>query len=97
MARLAFAHLQSDLLSEHNVTYRQGADRHGTQSLLPATSSVTVAHVYRRPDMNPVSRLVSLPMTSSSPFSPTDLAVLETDISAAVGAIGPLVFARRRA
>ena len=54
-AHLTFACFQCDLLSEHNITDRQTADGHETQSLLPATSFVNLAHVHRGPGMDPVS------------------------------------------
>src|SRR5258705_217216 len=53
-AHLAFACFQRDLLREHNVSDRQSADRHETQSLLQATPLVDLAHVHRGPDVDPV-------------------------------------------
>jgi hypothetical protein len=54
-AYFALACFQCDLLSEHNITDRQTADGHETQSLLPATSFVQLANVYRGPGMDSVS------------------------------------------
>ena len=51
---LALACFQRDLLREHNVSDRQGADRHETQPLLRATSLVDLAHVHRGTDVDPV-------------------------------------------
>jgi len=53
-AHLAFACFQRDLLGEHNISDRQGADRHETQPLLQATSFVDLAHVHRGPGVDPV-------------------------------------------
>jgi hypothetical protein len=53
-AYVDFTCFQRDLLGEHDVSDRQTADRHETQTMLQAASFVDLAYVDRSPGVDPV-------------------------------------------
>jgi len=53
-AHLGLGCFESDLLGEHDVSDRQGADRHEAQPILQATSFIDFAHVHGGPCVDAV-------------------------------------------